>query len=566
MVKKQIRTLNVDLDNHGIELAEKPVEEASLEEKLGGFGKAIQDIGKNLARNPDLRLAHDPRNLLCINTGFLTGTNVMTAKRTYVSALSPLKTSLKRTNGIYYSTASGMFGPALKGAGFDAVNISGRNGRNPLYLFIDRNHASFEDASDLIGKTTEEKIYQLAEKYPNSGIMAIGPAGESLVNYAGIAFSTYNQIKKGSKHMRFAGRGGMGAVMGGKGLVAVVVSGDESKIDVGDVKELNKEIATGQKTLKYRKEGTFQGNIVSMQELNAVIVDNFSRGSDPRIEKLYRKSLEEAGYEIKNKACHGCGVACWKEISKDGQVLGKLDFEPGMLLGPNLGIYDINQIMHLISRADSLGLDSISLGVSLGYELEKQKRFGDFELASSLTEEIGIGHHPLMWGVAKYSNRADNAFQVKGVELAAYPPHVNPGYSFAVGGPHTSIDTYKCFIYPDAANDAPEWRDNTLRGTKILLYDMNGLCKFSKVNFKDNADLYERVYGERVSEDDFKKIGQKVHLIARGIDSSLGFGHEDDVLPGNAHLDYQINGVKHFNTREFFEDYKGEVYRAYGEA
>jgi len=150
MVKNEIKTLQVNLHNRTANMDVRPVVDATLEEKLGGFGKAIHDIHGNLVRYPDLTSAFDPRNLLCIDIGFLTGSNLMTSKRTYVSALSPLKASIAGPNGIFYSAASGMFGPALRASDLDSVNIIGR-ASTPSYLLIDGNNVSVQDASFLRG-------------------------------------------------------------------------------------------------------------------------------------------------------------------------------------------------------------------------------------------------------------------------------------------------------------------------------------------------------------------------------------------------------------------------------
>ena len=106
----------------------------SLEEILGGYGRAIHKLKAHLEANPDLTNAYDPRNLLCFDLGFLTGSKVMTAKRTYLSSLSPLKTSKAGTNGIYYSTASGSLGTDIRNCDLDALNIIGKAENYPMAL------------------------------------------------------------------------------------------------------------------------------------------------------------------------------------------------------------------------------------------------------------------------------------------------------------------------------------------------------------------------------------------------------------------------------------------------
>jgi len=560
-MKTQIKTLKIDLSNQETVIELKSAQEASLEEKLGGFGKSVHDIERHLEKNPDLKDAYDQRNLLCFDIGCLTGSKVMTSRRTYVSSLAPLKTSRAGTNGIFYSAASGGLGPEIRGCGLDSIRITGKS-ENPVYLVIDKDNVYFEDARELVGKTTDEKIRILADKYEKAAFAVIGPAGENLVRYANIAFSTHDQLKKKSKHMRFAGRGGMGAVMGSKNLLGMVVIGDKEKQEVGDVKNINREIAKGKRTSKYREHGTFFGNIAKMEALKVGIHDNFSHGNDPETQKLFKENVLSDGYEIVNKGCLGCPVKCWKEIEKDKKPLGKIDFEPGALLGPNLGINNIEHILELINLADNFGLDSISAGVCLGYEMEKQGRFGDFSFAKELLEKIGRGEHGLKQGVMRYSDNAPNAMHVKGIEMAAYLGNFNPGYAFAIAGSHMSMDTYNRAWYPGAENTIDEWVENIVRGPNMILYDMNGLCKFAKVGFEDVAELYERIYGEKISAEDLKEVAKKVNLRARRIDCRQGFTQDDDVLPEKCYEDLGSN-VPHFNTKEFFEQVKKRVYEEF---
>ncbi|MFH1637469.1 MAG: aldehyde ferredoxin oxidoreductase N-terminal domain-containing protein [Candidatus Woesearchaeota archaeon] len=560
-MKDRIATIKIDVSKRQTSLEETPSKDLPLEEKLGGFGKSTNDIQEHLKQNPDLRDAYDERNMLCLDIGCFTGSRIATSKRTIISGLSPLKTSKAGNNGIYYSAASGGLGPKIRDCNLDAIRIIGKS-EEPTYIVIDNGQVSFENASELVGKTTDEKITMLATKHEKAVFAVIGPAGENRARLANIAFSTNDQVKNKSRHMRFAGRGGMGAVMGSKNLLAIVARGKRNWQEVGDVKKLNLEIAKGDKTKKYREQGTFFGNFAKMERLGVGIHNNFSKGYDPKTEALLKENLIEAGYEIKDKGCLGCPIRCWKELRKDGTVFGKIDFEPTELLGPNLGISNIEEIAQLINLSDSLGIDSISAGVCLGYEMENQGTFSDFEFAKKLLEEIGNGTHPLKEGVMRYSNSAPNAMQVKGIEMAAYPGSLNPGYAFAIAGPHMSIDTYNRAWYPNATNSVEEWVENIFRGSNMILYDMHGLCKFAKAGFEDVAKLYENIYGEKITANDLKETARKVNLRARMIDFSLGFTEDDDVLPENCFNDYG-SAVRHFNTKEFFEEVKKGVYEKF---
>src|SRR3989344_1255676 len=557
-MRTKINTLNVNLLNRQISKESADASELTLEQKLGGFGKAVHDIKEYLDKNPNLNDAYNPENLICFGIGFLTGSKVTAARRAYVCGLSPLKTSKSGANGIYFSAASGDLGSMIASCDLDSINITGKS-ESPVYLFLDSNNgnvnARLEDAGFLQGKTTDEKIKALAQAHPGAAFAVIGPAGERMVRYASIAFSTYDQIKKGTKNMRFAGRGGMGAVMAGKKLFAIAATGKEFSRDVGDVATLNKAIVNGGRAFKYRDKGTFDGNLDGMEELGVNVHNNFSAGKSDGTERLYRENRAKEGYDVVDKGCYACGIKCWKE-----NKLGKLDFEPGVLLGINLGIKDIKQTMELINISDEMGVDSMSAGVCLGYEMQKQGKLGDFDFAKGLLLKIARGEHPLKEGLFRYAGNAPDAMHAKGLEFAAYPGNLNPGYAFAIAGPHTSMDTYNGAWYPLAKNSSEEWIENIIRGPQILLYDMNGACKFSKIRFDEVAVLYERVFGEKVTPDDLRDVAKKAYRIARGIDKRLGFTQEDDVMPEKCFEPYPGSTINHFMTKDFFEKVKQGVY------
>ncbi|MFZ2834653.1 MAG: aldehyde ferredoxin oxidoreductase C-terminal domain-containing protein, partial [Candidatus Moraniibacteriota bacterium] len=166
-------------------------------------------------------------------------------------------------------------------------------------------------------------------------------------------------------------------------------------------------------------------------------------------------------------------------------------------------------------------------------------------------------------GVARYGERNSvAAMHVKGMELAAYPGNFNPGYAFAIAGPHMSMDTYNRAWYPQATNALEEWLENILRGPKILLYDMIGLCKFAKASFEDIATLYENATGEKVTPDQLKNSAQAIYFLARRIDVNQGFTAEDDALPERC-FERWDSRVSDFLTRDFFENLKQMVYQSF---
>ncbi|MFZ2834521.1 MAG: aldehyde ferredoxin oxidoreductase N-terminal domain-containing protein, partial [Candidatus Moraniibacteriota bacterium] len=382
----QTRILRIDLDSKKFITESKAM--SSLEEKLGGFGRAVHRFFEYMQGQLPIRDAFESRNLFRIDLGFLTGSSIMTARRTYFTSLSPLKTSKAGTPGIYYSASSGNFGPALASCNLNAVEITGQS-KKPIYLVIKENEVKVMPADELIGKTTKGKIKYLSEKYgKTAGYAVIGPSGEGgKVRFANIAISTHDQLFNNSPHMRFAGRGGLGAVLGKKNVLGIVILRGSSKVEVGG-KEINRKLIESSSTSKYHVDGTFWGNLKNLGKLGIGIFDNFQKPKEKTLNEyseLSRESLAKKGLMIKNKGCAGCAIKCWKEIQeKDGTILGKMDWEPSALLGTNLGIADAREILELINLGDDFGMDTISLGVAVGMEMELQNKFGDFEFAKDL--------------------------------------------------------------------------------------------------------------------------------------------------------------------------------------
>jgi len=565
MLKEEIKTLNIDLNTKSSNIVVQKAKDLTLEERLGGFGKAVHDLAKFQESHGPIKDAFDSENLLCVGTGVLTGQKVMTAKRGIFATFSPLETSLAGTPGIAYSTASGNFGSALKSTGFDDLLITGKL-EVPSILVLNNNQLEIRETPELIGKTTSEKMQILKQYYPEASSAVIGPAGENLVRYASVAISTQDE-----EHMRFAGRMGMGAVMGSKNILGIVAQGDAPKLELENTKDLNLEIANGKGSSKYKLEGTWFANIKTQPKAGSGVFNNFSKAYDPRVEEIQKEKILEKGYKIKDKGCLGCGIKCGKYLEdSEGNVLGKKDYEPGALFGTNLGLYKEEEVMELISIADKQGLDSISAGTCLGYEMEITNNFGNFEFAKKTLEEIARGKHGLSQGLLRYAGNVPNAMQTKGVEFPAYLGNLDPAYGLVdEGGQHMVTDNHNAWKYVDpktgekATNSVKEWRENVLRGPQIMLYDILGLCKFAKATFDQTASLANQIYGLDLNAHDMKKIAIRTHMMAHNINKKQGFTEEDYIMPERCHESLPGMTIEHFNTKEFFNKVKAGVFEAY---
>src|SRR5262244_1429519 len=216
----QFRRVTIDLGRGDIHQDTIPCQD--MEDFLGGSGRSFKLLG-----DYEVTDAFAPSSPLFMNLGIFSGTEMMTGLRTFFSAYSPLKVAHNGRPLAMWSTASGDFGTRVLSAGIDEILFLGRS-EHPVYLLIHKDgdslHLALENASDLIGQTTHEKIMLLADRHPGSHVAALGPAGEHWQQnyYAAIACSTVNQLRSRDCKPRFAGRGGMGSIMGSKNLIAIV--------------------------------------------------------------------------------------------------------------------------------------------------------------------------------------------------------------------------------------------------------------------------------------------------------------------------------------------------------
>ncbi len=201
------KILRVDLSNKKIFTEELP--ENFYRQYFGGEGLVAYFLLKELPPGID---PLSPDNKLIFAAGPLTGVPVGGCGRHSVGGKSPL------TGAFGEAEAGGYWGAELKMAGFDAIIIDGK-AEKPVYLLIRDGKAELKDARRLWGMKTLECQNTIREDLGDSGIKVaqIGPAGENLVRFACVV----NDLDA------FAGRTGMGAVMGSKNLKAVACRGHQ---------------------------------------------------------------------------------------------------------------------------------------------------------------------------------------------------------------------------------------------------------------------------------------------------------------------------------------------------
>ncbi|MDF1598150.1 MAG: aldehyde ferredoxin oxidoreductase C-terminal domain-containing protein, partial [Acidimicrobiia bacterium] len=142
--------------------------------------------------------------------------------------------------------------------------------------------------------------------------------------------------------------------------------------------------------LEHDRGGTWR-TMKMMQEAQSLPEFNFAPTGTTASVPLLRPSVEAGPYVVQADGCYLCGIKCHKNVydeTEDGRAgafRAKVDFEPITLLSSNLGIFDPDVALSLIELTDELGMDSISLGVTLGYVMEYNRR-----TRSGLLENLGF--------------------------------------------------------------------------------------------------------------------------------------------------------------------------------
>ena len=588
----QFHRVTIDLGHGDIRQDSVPCED--LEDFLGGIGRSFKLLGAHEVTDP-----FAPASPLIMNLGIFSGTEMMTGLRTFFSAYSPLKVAQNGRPLAMWSTASGDFGTRLLSAGIDEVLFLGRAER-PVYLLIHKDgealHLTLEDATALLGQTTHEKIMCLTDRHPGSHVAALGPAGEHWQQntYAAIACSTGNEIETRECKPRFAGRGGMGSIMGSKQLLAIVAQAPipkRARLSPG-LLAANKEISRGEGSRNYRdpRKGNGAGgtwrNVAGLHPVGALPEMNFWPQGDDRPSSLYRAAME-APYVIKDESCFQCGIACHKNIyevkeengrRRAGKFFTKFDYEPLDLLTINLGIYDQHEALEIVELADQVGFDSISLGVTLGYVMDYNRQhpqqpvmdgvtFGDFAGACRLIKAAAAGQLPALGqGVKRLAESLGEpayAMHCKGLELPAYLPETNPGYPFALAGGHMSMRTFLFLVF-EGKTDLDYWVDAIVnRGIYYTRDDLIGLCKFAGTPDRVIMPALRDLYGVEVSSEEMQHATQRTYLRGLLLERRQGTTLDDYVLPERTYESNPHVQLPHFITPEFWHTLRERVFQEF---
>ena len=547
------RVLRVDLSRSDYTVDDLDPDIAA--DYIGGRGLGVKVMYEEVDPKVD---PLSPENKLIFATGPLTGTSAPSGGRYMVISKGPL------TGAIAYSNVGGYFGPELKFAGYDMIIFEGK-APNPVYLSINNDEVEIRPAEHLWGKNTSETEdiikAEIGDKWKamETHIASIGPAGEKLAKVAAIM---------SDKH-RAAARSGIGAVMGSKNLKAIAARGTRAVTvaDGGGFKEAV--MATLEKVKKDPLTSEFLPTYGTLNQqypvnrLGACPTRNFQTGFFEGVANTNSRVLR-AKFLIRNRGCFACPIHCGRVTrTSDPEFEGAgegPEYESCTQLGPNCGIDNLAAILKANYLCNQLGMDTISVGVTIacamelyekGYlkeeEVGYQLNFGNAKAMVELVEKMGLrqdfgdvlaeggyrlaeryGHPELFMGVKKQELPAYHvqALQGAGIEFA----------TSTSGAAHTHAGVYMWEI--DGTLDPRATEGKAALCVKLqnqwAAIDACGLCEFVPLavpELEDLVPMLEAATGIGYTAKSMALAGERIWNVERLFNLAAGLTAKDDTLP-----------------------------------
>jgi aldehyde:ferredoxin oxidoreductase len=504
-----------------------------------------------------------PGNALVFAPGLLGGTPAPNGGRLSVGAKSPL------TGGIKEANTGGQAAHALAKLGIAAILVTGKpaDEKARYMLTIEADGSAVLDRVDeWAGMQNYALSDAIKAKRPADdryATLTIGPAGEAGMKAATIAASDIKGYPA-----RHAGRGGLGAVMGSKGLKAIVVSDKGLPyLEHADKEAFNaamKRFSAALKEHPVSGQGlpTYGTNVLTniLNEAGGFPTNNFSSGHFDGAEGISGEKQREVTLERGGNVKHGCHTGCVIQCSrywvdKDGKYVTKgPEYETAWAFGADCGISDMDTVAALDRLCGDYGLDTIELGGTMGVYMDSGKlAFGDGPGAIKALKSIFEGGEPgavlgdgaeatgLKFGV-------EHIPVVKHQSMPAYEPRAVQGIGVTyatstMGADHTAGYTITANILgvggtvdPLKTEGQAELSKNLQIATAML--DAMGLCIFVAFPVLDIPDAFTAIHemaqahtGQKWDPDELMQLGREVLTFERKYNTAAGMTAADDRLP-----------------------------------
>lgn len=525
-------------------------EEASQEEMRWG-GRLL--ISKFLLR--EVPPTCDPLgryNKLIIAPGLLGDSSVTTTGKFSVGGKSPL------TRGVKESDVGGEAGIKIAALGIKAVVLEELPDQPATkVLTVSNDRIELVEMAELKGKWVSETIQLLRERFgKQAGIICIGPAGEMKMGGSGVAVSGPQDVQ-----IRYAGRGGLGAVMGSKGIKAIVADDTGappvSVFDEALLREAGKALVRGimadPKTENRHKYGT-PAVLMLCNEIGILPTRNFSSGRFEKAEEIGGEKVaamiaERGGKGRSGMPCiRGCVISCSNVFPSAAgkKTVASIQYENIALLGPNCGIGNLDDIAELNDLCNQVGVDAIETGAAIGVAMEAGViAFGDAEGAKDLVRQISrgtwlgriLGNGVVMTGKALGVRRVP---AIKGQAIPAYDPRSlkGNGVTYAtspMGADHTAGNALETVMTINPLGIEKQAEISKRLQIRAAILDTLGLCLFTRPPFTKNPDLFLPLlkgrYGWDLTYADVQKIGLDVLDTEREFNRRSGAGEEFNDMP-----------------------------------
>jgi len=548
------KILRIDMGAEGGPKAtESPVGEFA---GLGGRALTSAIVSKEV---PPLCHALGADNKLVIAPGLLSGTVAAMSGRISVGCKSPL------TGGIKEANAGGQASQVLARLGYAAIVLEGKPKDDTLYkVVINSEGVKITPDNSLKMLGNYAVVDKLKAEYGDKiACISIGPAGEMKMCAASIACTDMEL-----RPTRHAGRGGVGAVMGAKGVKAIVLDDSGMKMrapkDPEKFKDATRRWVDGLKKHPVTGEGlpAYGTNVLTnvLNEAGSYPTKNFMWGRFDGCSDISGETQAALETQRGGSATHGCHRGCIIQCSgtymnKDGQYLTKQpEYETVWAHGGNCGISDLDAIAMLDRLDDDYGVDTIEMGATIAVAMEGGvAKFGDAEAAINLVHEVGKGT-PLgriLGSGAAVTGRAfgvERVPVVKGQAMPAYDPRgvQGIGVTYAtstMGADHTAgyavaanIMKVGGYVDPHVAEGQVELSRNLQVATAAI--DSTGMCLFvafavldQPETFQALLDMLNSFYGLNLTGDDVTELGKSVLKNERNFNMKAGLTSAHDRLP-----------------------------------
>lgn len=547
------QTLYVNVSDNTV--AARPVDEQMKRTFVGGRGFDLWLLWNAVTGETKW---DSPENEIVIASGPIGGiTQYPGTGKSIAVTISPL------TGTVVDSNVGGYFGPLLKFAGFDAIEVQGI-AEKEVIIFVDGNEGLVqivEAPEESINShlVAEEMVALFAQKpQEKQGVTSVSAGIGAKHTLIGCLNFSFYDLRRQVARLKQAGRGGIGTVLRHKKIKALVVKYVGLKGDSNHPADLLAIQDTGAKMhreiyerdpimFEMRKDGTNHLTKI-MNDYDILPVHNFRYGNHPQAEKIYSPQFTKYfEYNAPDGCWYGCTLACAKFASgfelRTGPYKGQMvtvdgpEYETVAGIGANCGIWDAHAVLEANFYCDTYGIDTISFGTALAFAMEcyeegiinkkstggLELNFGNGDAMLEALHQIGRGEGfgtiigqgiRRMKKLFAVEHGADPQFlqdigmEAKGLEYSEYVTKESlaqqGGYGLANKGPQHDE---AWLIFMDAVNNQiPTFEDKAEALHYFPMwrtwFGLNGLCKlpWNDVEPADNRTRFGGIEAAKVPE------------------------------------------------------------------